>query len=121
MMRTVSDAQKLKTNEQLFIGKPLKTLLKEIKPEIKMVFVESKRADGALSYIVFRFVDRQTWQKEYGEGKTPLGIRVFIKEHFEWDKTDKSPAERLSWTKEDAKKYGDLTIVAIRVYGEVLK
>lgn len=35
MVQTTKDVYLLKTNEQLFINKPLKILLKEIKPEIK--------------------------------------------------------------------------------------
>ena len=35
MVQTTKDVSKLKTNEQQFINKPLKNLLKEIKPEIK--------------------------------------------------------------------------------------
>ena len=118
IMRTVKDAQKLQTNKKSFIGKPLKNLLKEVGPEIKMVFVEPDRADGALSYIMFKFVDREG-QKIYNrEHKIPLGITVFVKEKFEWDKSNKPLAEREKWTKEDEKKYGNLTVLDIRVYGE---
>lgn len=35
LLQTTADVQKLKTNELQFINKPLKFLLKEIKPEIK--------------------------------------------------------------------------------------
>ena len=35
MVQTTKDAYLLKTSEQQFINKPLKNLLKEIKPEIK--------------------------------------------------------------------------------------
>ncbi|PWA11561.1 hypothetical protein [Flavobacterium laiguense] len=35
MVQTTKDVYLLKTNEQQFINKPLKDLLKEIKPEIK--------------------------------------------------------------------------------------
>ena|ERR1035437_4765672 len=117
MMRTLNDAQKLQTNKQLFIGKPLKKLLKEIKPEIKMVLVRESWAE-AIGVIIFKFVDREGYKKYNKEGKVPLGVNVMIKEKLEWDKSDKPLADREKWTKEDAKKYGDLTIVDIRVYGE---
>lgn len=37
MVQTPAETYKLKVNEQQFINKPLKNLLKEIKPEIKLV------------------------------------------------------------------------------------
>jgi hypothetical protein len=36
MAQTITDVYKLKSNEQQFINKPLKKLLDQIKPEIKM-------------------------------------------------------------------------------------
>ncbi len=118
LMQTLNDAQKLKENKGSFIGKPLVTLLKEIKPEIKVAFVETDRADGAWSYIMFKFIDSTQFYKYKKGGKAPLGITVFLKEKFEIGKPDKPIAERLSWKKEDEKKYGNLTIADIRVYGE---
>ena len=52
LVQTPNDAYKLKTNEQQFLNKPLKNLLKEIKPEIKFVL-------GTVdypSYFSFRFI-----------------------------------------------------------------
>lgn len=54
MVQTPNDAHKLKINEQKFIHKPLKNLLKEIKPEIKTVL---RTIDNA-SYFVFYFMIR---------------------------------------------------------------
>lgn len=53
LLQTHNDARKLKDNDSLFIGKPLKTLLKEIGPTIKTVFTESHRAHKSLSIIIF--------------------------------------------------------------------
>lgn len=119
IMRSVGDAQNLLSKKRLFIGQPLSTLLKEIKPEIKMVFAEGNRADGALSYLVFNFVDREGQKKYTKEGKKSLRITVFLKERFVWSKSDKPVAEGEKWTKEDAKKYGNLTVVDFRVSGEI--
>jgi len=85
LMQTVADAHKLKDDEQRFINKPLKTLLKEIGPEIRVVLAEGKRAHGALSYFVFWFVDKEEYKKYSCAGKDPPGIRVMIKERFDWD------------------------------------
>ncbi|HEY0066409.1 MAG TPA: hypothetical protein VGB46_03575, partial [Flavisolibacter sp.] len=59
IMKQQKDAEKLEDKKELFIDKPLKKLLKEIGPEIKLAFVSGDRADGAASYIIFRFVDRE--------------------------------------------------------------
>ena len=115
LIQVVKDAYKLKENGQLFIDKPLKNLLNEIVPEIKMVFAEGNRAHSALSYFIFRFVDLEGYKKYNCAGKKPLGIRVMIKEPFEWNK---SREDIIKWTKEDAEKFGNLTVVYISVYGE---
>lgn len=119
MMRTLNDAQKLKINEKEFIGQPLKTLLKEIKPEIKMVSANPSTSNQVrLGYFIFRFVDAQTYDSSLAKQKYLLQITVFVKEPFVWNKNNKSLNERFKWTKNDEKKYGQLTIVGIRVFGE---
>jgi hypothetical protein len=118
IMKQQKDAEKLEDKKELFIGKPLKKLLKEIGPEIKLVFASGDRTNEAASYMIFRFVDREG-EKPYNKArKMPIGVRVMIKEKFEWDKTAKPVSEREKWTREDALKYGNLTIVDIRVHGE---
>ena len=59
LMKTVYDVQKLKTNEDCFIGNPLKNLLNEIGPEIKMVFVDTFDQRVGHSLLIFKFVNRQ--------------------------------------------------------------
>ena len=116
MMRTINDAQKLKTNEKLFIGKPLKEVLKEIKPEIKMVFAEPNRSHGAASFFMFRFIDLEEEKKYNKVGKRPLSVTIFVKEKFHWDKTDLPRSDQLKWTNSDKRKYQNLTVAYIRVY-----
>ena len=83
-MQTQNDAKKLKANEQLFINKPLKTLLKEIKPEIKMVTATpSKNIQSRIGYFIFRFVDTRRYDSSRQKGKYPQQITVFVKEPFE--------------------------------------
>ena len=110
MMRTVNDAKKLRINEKQFIGKPLKKVLKETKPEIKMVFVEPSRPHGAASFFMFRFIDREEERQYNKEGRTPLSVMIFVKEKFEWD-----DMARIQWTKADVKKYQNLTVAYIRI------
>ncbi len=120
IMQTINDVQELKVNEKLFVDKSFNILLKEIKPEIKRAYGEIRRAHGALSYFVFCFVDWDEQRLYNIQGKASPRITVFVKENFEWDKSKLPLAERDKWTKEDAIKYGNLTVVYFRVSGEKL-
>lgn len=116
IMKTVNDADKIKSNEQLFVNKPLKTLLKEIGPEIKMVTANpSKSSNSRLGYFTFRFVGTEKYDSCRQKNKYPKQITIFVKEPFDWDV--KSSNKR-KWTNSDLIKYGELTVVGIRVFGE---
>lgn len=118
-MNTFADAKKLKANEQLFVEKPLKDLLKEIKPEIKMVNANpSENNTTRLGYLIFRFVDIQTFDSLRSKGKYPLQITVFVKEPFIWDIQSRPEKIKFTWTKEDFERLKNLTVVGIRVFGE---
>ena len=119
LVQTSNDAKKIKENEKLFIGKPLKNLLKEIKPEIKMAYGDpSINIQSKVGYFRFKFVDFKQNNSLKANGKMPVSIIVYVKENFDWDFQKRPKGKELQWTKEDEKKYGDLTIVAFRVYGE---
>lgn len=117
LMRNLSDVQKLKEQEAKFIGKPLKKLIKEIGPEIRMASAQSNRPDNHASYIIFKFVDSKEYLKKE-KGKSYTSIIVFIKENFDWNSSKNSKSLNYTWTKEDEKKYGSLTVVGIRVFGD---
>lgn len=126
MMQTLGDAQKLKDNALYFRDKPLKVLLNEIGPEIKMVFVEDEYVGSeSLCFITFKFVDFEDYKKITAKGKHPLSVTAMIKDNYKWWNHDSRPfkwdkpfAERMKWTREDVEKYGNLTIAYIRVSGE---
>ncbi|MEO6177009.1 MAG: hypothetical protein ABIP27_17785 [Flavobacterium circumlabens] len=113
MVQVPMDAYKLKTNEQQFINKPLKDLLKEIKPEIRLV-------SGTVDYppfFSFRFISREELIKRPLGGNI-LGIYVYVKEPLDWN-FDKRPKDTAyKWTKEDLEKYGNLTVERIKVIGK---
>lgn len=106
MVESPNDVYKLKTNEQQFINKPLKKLLKEIKPEIKMAWATSDLPN----YFSFRFIDPE----EVGKiGIKNISLFVYVKEQINWQ-SDKRPKEKkFVWTKKDAEKYGNLTVIRI--------
>lgn len=113
LVQVPNDAYKLKTNEQNFINKPLKDLLKEIKPEIKFVLgtVDSP------SYFTFRFISREELNKKSSNSAT-LGVHVYVKESIDWNFDKRSKANEYQWTKEDLEKYGNLTVIRIKVTGK---
>ena len=113
MVQTPNDAHKLKINEQQFLNKPLKYLLNEIKPEIKTAF-------GTLdfpSYFSFRFIDSEEIRRRPVENNS-LGLYVYVKEPIEWDFDKRPKGKEFLWTKEDVEKYGNLTVIRIRVIGK---
>lgn len=117
LLSSLNDAPRLNDNAYLFVNKPLKILLKEIGPKIKMVSVDGKPAHRGVPIIIFRFTDGEGLKAYNLAGKRPVAIVVRIKERFEWNKPR---SEMLTWTKADAEKYGTLTILAVGVVGESL-
>lgn len=116
MVQTVNDAKKLEINQDEFVGKPLSNLLRQIKPKIKRALILPEV--GANSYIVFNFLDNSGYNKYKANGKTPLTIRLYIQGPFKSYALDKPIENRYDWTKDDERKYKDLIITGIKVYGE---
>lgn len=121
MVRKVSDAKKLETNQEQFIGKPLKTLLEDIGLTIKFVYGNPENtwagATGG-TYLKFHFVDRNEYGKMRVKNEAPTAIIVNFQ--LEPKNTRKPlPKEGLKeWTAEDTKEYGDMIITKIRVVDE---
>ncbi|PWA05280.1 hypothetical protein [Flavobacterium laiguense] len=114
MVQTPNDVYKLKANEQQFINKPLKNLLKEIKPEIKIAFGTL----GYPSFFSFRFISREEMNRK-PFGSNTLGLFVYVKEPVdEWDNSKRPKEIEFQWTKEDVEKYGDFTVIRIKVIGK---
>lgn len=113
MVQTPSDAYKLKTNEQQFINRPLKDLLKEIKPEIKLV---TGNVDYP-SFFSFRFISREELRKKT-ESENTLGLYVYVKGTLDWDFDKRPQGKEFEWSKEDLEKYGNLTVTRIKVIGK---
>jgi hypothetical protein len=110
MVQTTADVYKLKNNEQQFTNKPLKYLLNEVKPEIKMVIATRDYPD----YFAFKFlsVDELNFKVI---GRKHISFYVYVKEPINWNFDNRPKGNEYSWTKEDAEKYGNLTVVRIKV------
>ena len=110
MVQVPNDAHKLKVNEQQFINKPLKYLLNEIKPEIKMAIATRDYPD----YFAFKFLSVEELDLlPLESNKTSL--IVYVKEPIDWNFENRPKGSEYSWTKEDAEKYGNLTVIRIKV------
>jgi len=119
MVQTPKDIIIVCQKDNEFVGKPLKALLKEIKPPIRMVFAEGGWAEQAPQFAFF-FIYKQRFDNYRRQGKLPLRLQVYVKEFFQWtyEGRNRTREHYLDWTKEDEEKYGTLTITAIRIAGE---
>lgn len=117
----VNDAKKLETYKDNFIGKPLKNLLAEIKPEIKFLYGNPentwREATGG-TYFTFYFLSKEEVKKRFSPNNKPT--RIFVQFQLEpINKRKLLPNGSLSkWTKKETKEYGDMIIMNIRVSGE---
>jgi hypothetical protein len=112
IVQTTTDAYKLKINEQQFINKPLKNLLKEIKPEIKTAGASNEEGHQFFS---FRFRTLEQHKKNEGSYEDRVSVYVYVKEPIDWKWEKRPKGKELVWTKEDAEKYGNLTVIRIKV------
>lgn len=114
VIQTVKDVPLLKTNEQQFINKPLKNLLKEIKPAIKNAGASNEVGH---QYFSFKFRTLEQINKNEGSYEDKVSLYVYVKEIIDWKWEERKKGKELEWSKEDAKKYGNLTVIRIKVIG----
>lgn len=111
MVQTPNDTYKLKENEQQFLNKPLINLLKEIKPEIKTAFGNL----ATPSFFSFRFISPEELN-HHVSGRKLIGLYVYVKEPInEWGQGKRPKEIEFVWRKEDIEKYGNFTVVRIKV------
>jgi hypothetical protein len=111
MVQTTKDIYKLKENEQQFINKPLKNLLKEIKPEIKTA---TGITDNPF-FFSFKFRTLEQQNSNMGDYDDKVALYVYVKELFDWNYEKRPKGNELKWTKEELEKYGNLTVIKIKV------
>ncbi len=116
LVQTAKDIHVVCRKENEFLGRPLKALLQELKPAIKMVFAEGGWAEQAPHFSFF-FMPKQGFDSCRRQGSLPLRLTVYVKDFFQWTYDNRGKEHYLAWTKDDEEKYGDLPIIAIRVAG----
>lgn len=88
MVQTTKYVYLLKTNEQQFVNKPLKTLMNEIKPKIR---TGSASNELVYQYFSFRFRAMDKWIKNDGDWEDRVALYVYVKEPTDrkWEKRHK--------------------------------
>lgn len=112
-----TDAPKLNEVKEQFIGKPLKDLLSEIKPQIKTALGNPEEASASrLANISFLFVNKDEYLEMKKNGLTPVSIVVSLK-RFD-NKSYPQLAPNQAWTDKQTSIYGDMIILRLGVLGE---
>jgi hypothetical protein len=119
MVQTPRDLFLLCQNDGEFLGKTLKDLLDQIEPAVGMLFAEGGWSEVAPMFS-FYLMTRQQFDSCRKLDNTPLRITIYTKEFFQWEFKSRQREGVLpwEWTKEDAERYGNLTVSFIRVSGE---
>jgi len=115
MVKTPKDVYLLKTNEQQFINKPLKNLLKELKPEIKNFHGNNEEG---YQYFSFRFITIEQHQKNQGRWNDRVSLYVYVKDTIDWQYEKRPKGKETFWTEEDTEKYGNLIVARIKVINQ---
>lgn len=110
LVQNINDISRLKDNEATFINKPLKDLLKEIKPEIKIAFPSNDPPS-----FDFRFLTADQLRKNEGTTVENVALFVDVKDFVDWNWENRPKGKEPNWTKDDAEKYGNLIIVGIEI------
>jgi hypothetical protein len=119
LVKKQGDARLIIEQKERFINKPLKDLLKEIKPEIQYAYGSNAEDHGRPAYFRFKFVTKRESDSIRLKELTPIVIYIYVKEKIDWDE----PAERkrdilFTWTDDDFQKYKNHTIIDLSIYGD---
>lgn len=112
MIQKINDTFKLEENKDQFINRPLKELLKEIKPEIKTGIIFNNEKS---SLFVFRFATLAQQRQREGSVIDRLSLLVFVKQYIPWNWEERPKGSELNWTTNDAQNYADFIILDIGV------
>ncbi len=114
----ISDELKaLESNQEKYVGKPLAYFLSNVKFPIK--YVIGAPGEGVRrSAFIFSFVPFTEREKYRKKGKFPPTLIVYVTGDFEWNRVHLQRYKRNEWTKDDASKYGHLTVYKIAVLYE---
>ena len=110
LVQNINDMYRLKDNETQFINKPLKDLLKEIKPEIKIAFPNNEPPS-----FIFMFLTSEQLRRHEGTTAENVALFVYVKDFIDWKWENRPKGKEPVWTKEDAEKYGNMIVTGISI------
>lgn len=119
LVKKQADARLIIEQKERFINKPLKDLLKEIKPELQFAYGRNAEDHGRPAFFRFMFVTKRENDSIRLKELIPIVIYVYVKEKIDWDE----PAERkkdilFTWTDDDFQKYKNYTVIDLSIYGD---
>ncbi len=111
MVQSTKEMKELKINESKFVDKPLKYLLKEIGTQI--ITGAGNNEDQFFFSFWFTTLEQRSMNQVNYDDKVLLC--VYVKEPIDWEWKKRPKGKERNWTKEDAKKYGNLIVTRIKV------
>lgn len=115
------DARKIENVKQMYIGKPLKYLLRDLKMPIKSVMPAPNKKIKEINRISFLFVSYDEYRNDR-RNVSEKPTRITVEFNQNWDlKGDRCRYDIvgcIQWTKEDEGNLGDLIIHNIDVVGK---
>ncbi|RKR10057.1 hypothetical protein C8C83_1725 [Flavobacterium sp. 90] len=111
LVQTISDVYKLKENKDQFINKPLKDLLKEIKPPIKTAHV----FNDDYPLFIFKFTTIEQQRKDEGSISDRISLFVYVKNPIPWNWSGRAKGSELNWTVDDKLKFSDFIVTNISI------
>ena len=113
LVKTISDVPKLLDKEEVFRGKTLTYLLKEIKPEIKFILGSPESSNGPrLGNIQFFFITKEEYFQQKKMGNKPMFILIKLSNG---NKKEYPALSSTIWDKEKEKIYGDMIVQSISI------
>ncbi|AWK04315.1 hypothetical protein HYN56_08725 [Flavobacterium crocinum] len=111
MVQNINDVYKLKENKTLFIDRPLKDLLKEIRPEIKTAHVFNED----YFVFIFKFTTIEQQRQDQGSFLERVALFVYVKDSIPWGWKEKPKGTELNWTSDDVQKFGNFIVTNVSV------
>lgn len=116
LVKTIADMPKLKENEQKFLKKPLKVLIKEIKPNIISVLGSPEYTSNTiLGNLQFYFIDTQEINRRKNKGEKPTSILVYLSRG---ESKKYPPLSSHIWTDSTLKPYENMIVERIAIIGK---
>ena len=119
LVKKQADARLIIEQKERFINKPLKDLLKEIKPELQYASGSNAEDHGRPAFFRFMFVTKRENDSIRLKELIPIVIYVYVKEKIDWNEPALRKRDILfTWTDDDFQKYKNYTVIDLSIYGD---